>query len=126
MIKKLEGVGDKIGRLIIRDLLFIFKDKIFFSRNFPNINNNIYNLIFAIPIDSWVRSIALTIPSIREKVREKEKSNNINENLRQTIVDFCREIDINPLRFDYGVYNFGRKISVFKSVENTKDLLNLL
>jgi len=127
---EIKGIGHKVAKFIIRDLIFLLtewgKDEKIYR---------IYSkeeLVYALPVDIWVRRIALSIPIIGDKVMESLKKTDlvdkvddkIDEKISMVIAEKCCEMGLNPLLFDFGAYLFGRnKIKRKESIDEIYKIL---
>ena len=65
------------------------------------------NLEYAIPIDRWVRRVTLSIPSLRQRIFKLLEDEDLDRFISKAIVEVCSELELNPLRFDFGAYLVG-------------------
>jgi hypothetical protein len=96
------GIGPKIAKLIIRDLLLLFEIE----------TKDLECLNLAIPVDIWVRRIFLSLPSFFQQFKNSLRPHNLNNTddfISDIVVEKCQEGQINPLLFDFGAYFFGSR-----------------
>lgn len=108
LLKGIKGVGDKVAKFIVRDLLFFLTDWGYKVRDLEKMDLKEDDLYLAIPVDSWVRRITLSIPSMRQKVFEIMQNENLDEFISKVISRMCLYLHVNPLRFDFGAYQIGK------------------
>lgn len=114
LIKEIEGIGNKIAKLIIRDLAFSLSNWAI-RKEYPyQIKEN--ELIYALPIDRWVRRVAISIPLIFKELYKNLQEDdfikgnitlNINKKLSEVINKVCKNCGLNPLIFDHEAFRFG-------------------
>jgi len=97
LLDGIAGVGDKVAKFIVRDLLFLLTDWGFQVK----MKSARDDLEYAIPVDRWVQRITLSIP------RLKRKTGGLNKFISKAIAQVCSELEVNPLRFDFGAYLIG-------------------
>ena len=105
----IKGIGDKVAKMIVRDLAFALTDLGKLS-TIDCKKYDFYELSFAVPIDRWVRRYANICLRENENTGEKKKNNedeeiNIDEcHLSIEISRTCCQKGVNPLFFDHGLY----------------------
>lgn len=88
-------VGDKIATLYIRELCWLF-----------DITLKDYKLIF--PIDTWVKQIVNKLKMLNERVLSNEELKKVGElEVKEKAIKVCLENDINPIKFNAGVWYIG-------------------
>ncbi|MFH1376134.1 MAG: hypothetical protein ABIH25_00705 [Candidatus Woesearchaeota archaeon] len=87
---KIKYIGNKIATLYLRELCWLF-----------DIKPNDYTLIF--PIDTWVRQIINRL-NILESSEEKFNDSEI----QKKTIDFCLKNNINPMKFNAGIWYIGK------------------
>ncbi|MHC4115630.1 MAG: hypothetical protein ACYSSL_09995 [Planctomycetota bacterium] len=108
-LKSIQGIGNKIASLYLRDLAFVMNIDL----------GNIENRHLLQPIDTWV---ARTIISLNSNgfapLQEKINNNNLNDNdkkiLAKWIVEQSNERQMNPELVNMGIWFFGSQIVISK------------
>lgn len=115
LITKINGIGSKLAKFIMRDVAFSLND---WGKG-DEINVRVVKeeeLHFVVPIDRWVRRISMAIPLVGEDVKrrlEREDlasdsvSDKIDDLLSIAISRICCKLNLNPMRYDLGAYMFG-------------------
>jgi len=102
---KIDGVGDKVAKFMVRDLIFYLTDwgKMVNATNFPP------NLDYALPVDRWVRRITLSIPTLKREVFRVLENEDVDRFISKSIFNVCKQLELNPLRFNLGAYLIGEQ-----------------
>jgi len=132
-LQTLGGVGSKVARFIIRDLIYALTDW-GLKKEFPAIKGHIGSLTYAMPIDIWVRRISLAIPTVCDEVKRRSSKKldcenimddqSIDDDLMHIVVEICYKLGLNPLRYNSGAFCFG--VTDVKQKRNLKGIYNLL
>lgn len=137
LIAKIEGVGPKVAKFIVRDLAFSLTEWGKNEEFDPSIFKDVRVLSYAIPVDRWVRRVSISIPTVGNKVKnnleisdlaDDDVNNKVDEKLSLTIAELCYAMKFNPMRFDLGAYLFGvneikRKMNVGKIYSKLEEKL---
>lgn len=117
LLKEIDGVGEKIAKFMVRDLVFHLTDWGMSVKMDSLPVSQPEELEFAIPVDIWVRRIAFSIPSLRLTIFRILEDDPLNENgevlnrvISKAIVKVCLNLRLNPLKFDIGAYLVGKKL----------------
>jgi hypothetical protein len=93
---QIKYVADKIITFYFRELCWKFEIKI-----------KDYGLIF--PIDTWVKQIINRLKILDEKILSDEELKKVNnEEVKEKTIKICLENDINPLKFNAGIWYLGK------------------
>ena len=103
LLKGIKGIGEKVAKFTVRDLVFYFTD---WGKSVKMVSPP-ENLEYAIPIDRWVRRVTLSIPSLRQRIFKLLEDEDLDRFISKAIVEVCSELELNPLRFDFGAYQVG-------------------
>jgi len=85
-------VGPKIASFYLRDLVVLFnlESKISASKQ----------IVYLLPIDTWVRKICIKIGIASSGTRSHE--------IKRRIINVCQSANISPLRFNMGAWYLGK------------------
>ena len=108
LLMKIRGVGEKVAKFMVRDLIFFFTE--WGKQERIPYGWRIENLDCAVPVDRWVRRVTLSIPSLRQCFCELLEDEELDKYVSKAIVEICSKLGINPLRFDFGAYWIGVEV----------------
>jgi len=87
-LNELAYIGDKLAALVIRDIILMNPN------DFKNVD---FDIKKAFPVDTWVEQVAKKLGYKKDNIEE----------LKECLIDECKEIGVNPMKFAAGLWYLG-------------------